>query len=45
MIAMLHLLGTFVAKTSRETLATERSDLGGIGIKSRFYAIERRGTA
>ena len=31
-------------KTSRETLATERSDLGGIGIKSRFHGIERRRT-
>ena len=31
-------------KTSRETLATERGDLGGIGIKSQFYGIERRRT-
>ena len=27
-------------KTSRDTLATERGDLGGIGIKSRFHGIE-----
>ena len=29
-------------KTSRETVATERGDLGGIGIESQFYGIERR---
>src|SRR5664280_2295010 len=31
-------------KTSREAVATEHDDLGGIGIKSRFHCIERRRT-
>jgi hypothetical protein len=35
-------LGGVTRKTLRKTLPTERGDLGGIGIKSRFRGLERR---